>query len=84
MHTLGVCSQRTAAAEWSPRAGMETAVLGPSVVLMGGDHDVPIFSSAGECICVCAFLLAFITEYHLYILTAECLCRSPRRYILPC
>lgn len=39
--------QRTAAAEWSPRAGMETAVLGSRVVLMGGDHDVPVFSSAG-------------------------------------
>ena len=26
---------------------METAVLGSRVVLMGGDHDVPVFSSAG-------------------------------------
>ena len=47
----GVCWQRTASAEWSPRAGMETAVLESSVVLMGGDHDVPVFSSAGETIC---------------------------------
>eukprot|EP00656_Telonema_subtile_P032427 TRINITY_DN355_c0_g1_i1.p1 TRINITY_DN355_c0_g1~~TRINITY_DN355_c0_g1_i1.p1 ORF type:complete len:334 (+),score=39.18 TRINITY_DN355_c0_g1_i1:152-1153(+) len=45
---LGVTwEQRTAEAEWSPRAGMEIAVIGTDVLLMGGDHDVPVFSSAG-------------------------------------
>lgn len=40
-------TQRTAHAEWSPRAGMETAVFGSRVLVMGGDHDVPVFSSKG-------------------------------------
>jgi len=39
--------ERTKSAEWSPRAGMEIAVVGDEVLLMGGDHDVPVFSSAG-------------------------------------
>jgi len=41
--------ERTSSAEWSPRAGMEIAVLeeGKQVLLMGGDHDVPVFSSNG-------------------------------------
>lgn len=39
--------QRTSKAEWSPRAGMETAIIGSEVFLMGGDHDVPVFSSKG-------------------------------------
>jgi len=39
--------QRTAKAEWSARAGMELSVVGDEVLLMGGDHDVPVFSSAG-------------------------------------
>jgi len=40
-------SERTSNAGWSPRAGMEIAVVGDEVLLMGGDHDVPVFSSKG-------------------------------------
>ena len=40
--------QRTAAAGWGGRAGMEIAVVnGTTVLVMGGDHDDPVFSSAG-------------------------------------